>query len=206
LRWERLDPGEQDELVALARKAGRGDEGPRIDLGQLSAKEAGRWEGLVEQATDQRGAFENLRLDHELRATAARARQEASKAPARPRFEERGAVVLPREVVFEWADRPQPILWVIHYGILVFLLGQLESGKALVPHGRVEGEGDESVLVIRRDLGLGAKYDPDSMLRGWEAAVRHLAQAELLTLDQQGTELRVGRGPRILDVMRGRQS
>jgi len=200
--WKRLDDGEAAELVELTRK-GNTPEGFRL-AAALSERELRKWEALIEKGAEAPDVFEAARKDADLRADLAQLAARAKRAPKRPRFEQRGCVVLPREIVFDWFALTAPPLEIGDLGLLVFVLGQLENGEALTPGGRIEGAGDDTTLIIDDRLGLGTKADPDARLVGtWRDALAHLGLPEngLLEVERGGGHVRVKRGRLIREAL-----
>ena len=139
--FKRLDAPAQRELIELSRSAA---DGGGFNVDRLGPR-AKRWEELVERGADADGIFERTRADLSLRARAQELVRRARKPVRRPRWEEDGAVVLPQETVFDWLNRPAPILHLTHLGILVFVLGQLET-RLLCPRA----EGSRGAATRRR--------------------------------------------------------
>lgn len=194
---------EQDagDLVTLTREAGRGGGFNPARLG----KRRKRWESLVERATGEEGLFERLRTDAEFKVEAARLAREAAKPPRRVRYEEEGAVVLPAELL-DWLTEKPPVVWVEHVAVLAMTLMQLENVRAIAPKSRIEGAGDEAVLVVDRRFGLtGGDADPDGRLIRWLDCLGDLHRLEWLVVEQKGQEVRVSRGRRALEIAAGRR-
>jgi hypothetical protein len=200
LNPERLGPGEQLELYELSREA---CEDGVLSLGRLG-KKVRRWERLVERGADRPGIFEKARADETLRAEIAKVVAEATRPPRRIRYEEPGAVVLPRQWIFEWLARPAPVLWLQHIAVLVFVLAQLENGESLAPGSRIEGSGDDATLVLDPSYGLGATLDPQDRFSRWGKDLDHLARNRLLEVERQGREVRIRRGRRVLETAKRR--
>jgi hypothetical protein len=202
--WSRLGPDERAELHGLVTKATTGG-GFNVDE-RLGQRERVRLERLIEKGASADGVFERARSSAESRARMEVLLARVRRAARRPRWEEQGCVVLPKETAFDWLNRPDPILRVDHLGLLVFALSQLENGVALTPGGRIEGAGDDSALVIDLNYGLGASYvDPDGRLR-WKEGLAHLGRNGWLAVERRGGELRVSRGSRALRAARGREA
>jgi hypothetical protein len=196
---------EQDagDLVTLTREAGRGGGFNPARLG----KRRKRWESLVERATGEDGLFEGLRTDAEFKAEAARLAREAAKPPRRVRYEQEGAVVLPGAELLDWLTEKPPVVWVEHVAVLAMVLMQLENVRAIAPQSRIEGSGDEAVLVVAKRFGLaGGDADPDSRLIRWRDCLGDLQRLEWLVVEQAGSEVRVSRGRRALEIVKGRSS
>jgi hypothetical protein len=196
--WDRLDDNEAGELVELTRKADDRVEGFRLN--RLSAKELRRWESLVEVGADAPGVFASAREEAELRAATAELAAQARRPSPRPRYEEAGAIVLPRGLTFDLLTQKGETLWIEHLGLLVWTLAALENGVALNPRGRIEGGGDDAVLVIDMSMGIGVKFHDDETMGRWLEYFAHLGTLELLRVERRGRELLVGRGRLVLEA------
>jgi hypothetical protein len=191
---DRLDEAEQHELVELQRTTFV--QGGGVNLNQLSPGERRKLEALIEKAADRPGHFENVRTEAEMKEKFAVLAERSHRPPRRPRYEEEGSIRIPQQV-FQHLDRPDPAFLIGELGLLAFLQLQLENGKALVPGGRIEGAGDDAVLVIDGNLGVGARFDPEDRLN-WRRDLDHLARNQWFRVERSGQEVRVSRGSRAL--------
>ena len=193
---------EQHELHALVLKIAAGSEQGvvRTSASYLDERDRKRYEALVEKAAELPGHFAKQRDDATMRTKLRELARRVNQPPPRPRYEEPGAVVVPRETVFEFVR--DGILWVEHLGLFVFLLGQLENGEALSPGARVE----DGALVVNR-TGLGVRFfDEDcAAAAAWRRHLDHLVANHLLAVEAKGQELWIRRGPRALAVIDNRK-
>ena len=202
LRAERLSDDERGELVRLTREAGVGG---GLNLTRLSKRDRARWETLAEKgAGKEKGSiFARARKAAETAAEFAELAAEIRKPPRRIDLHEAGSVTLPREWVHEPFDRPDPALFIFDLGLLAFLAGQFENGRALTRNGRIEGTGDDMVLVIDARVGLGAHLDEDDTLFAWERSLDHLVSAEFFVIvEKTNLEIRLRRGRMLLEQPR----
>ncbi len=198
-----LDEDETYELAELVRKAH--DSAGGLAWSRLSRRELSKLERLIEKSCGSRDVFAQVREQFELRTRAAELRKRAARPPRRPRWEEDGAVVLPREL-FDWLNRPDPILELTDIALYVLMLFQLENATPLTPGGRLEGMGDDCAVVVDTRLGIGMKFDPDARFAHWQKDLEHLERNGLLALERRGHELLVRRGRRAIAVAKGRQA
>ncbi len=201
--WKRLDDPEAGELVALVERCASGI---GFDTSKLAKKAAARFERLLETACARdEGWFEQQRQDTKLRRDVDALIVKSRLPPRRPRYEELGAIVLPKLWTFTWFEG-EPILFLQHIALLVAVLAQLENGRSLAPQSRIEGDGDTSELVVDAKFGpVPISIDPESNCTArWTEDAKHLAANHLLTFDRQGTEIRLGRGSRVLALTKAR--
>jgi len=192
---DRLDEDEREQFAELASKATTEDRG--VNLSPLGRRERGALERLLEKAAGEAGLFERRR---EEAVTTARIRELAERAArprARPRFEERGAIVLPQAI---FAQLRSGALWIEHVGLLAFMLAQLENGVSLASQGRLE---DDS-LVIDHVYGLTGSADGDGTFAGWKRILEHLERNEWLDVERSGRRWRITRGRRLREAAKAR--
>jgi hypothetical protein len=197
---ERLDHDEQVALLELAHgcRAGAEPGVHRFNPQQLGRKERSRLEALVEKGAAKPGLFKRHREEATLKQRTAELATRARRPSARPRWEERGAVVLPRETAFEFLR--DGIFFLEHFGLLVYLLAQFENGEALAPRSYFDGD----TLVIDRNVGIGARFDPEGrMTPRWRETFDHLVANGWFTADTSGSGVRVTRGPRAIAATKG---
>jgi hypothetical protein len=211
LDLDRLEVGEQHELVELIKKARPDDEGePNIgvrrlhDLDLLSKKDRRKLEALVERAAGVgAGLFEAERQALEDQAEMEALAVEARRPSARPRYEERGAVVLPKEWALDYVR--DGYLHISHVALLVVLVAALENGETLAPRGHFEDAGATLVLVRSGPLPVAADED-QRLLAGWRKQLDHLAYCGFFEVEKRGNEIRVRRGQRLLELNERRKS
>src|SRR5919109_3678548 len=114
---DRLDDDEREQFAELARKA-RSEEGGGVNLSPLGRRERAALERLLEKAVGETGLFERRRQEAAATVKIRELAERAVRPSARPRFEERGAVILPR-AVFE--QLRGGYLWIEHVGLLAFI-------------------------------------------------------------------------------------
>lgn len=204
-----LEEREQAELVEFAQVAAT-DGGGGLNLTQLPERDRRKFERLVAKAAAKPSDyFDTTRRDAAAFAKVRELAVRARRPEARPRWEERGAVVLSREVAFDWFRQPEPILHVEHLGLLVFLAGMFENGEAHGRTARFEGAGDELTLVVDANLGLGAasSFDADGSIgRGWRRYLEHLEANGFFVVERNGRTWRIKRGPRAVALTKGRRT
>jgi hypothetical protein len=204
----RLDGGQQRRLRELARKAlGEEPQEPGrhrlVDPDLLGKRDRKTFETLLEAAASAPGAFERereaLETDAEIRALAVDAR----RPPARPKLEERGAVVLTRQTAFEFVR--DGVLHVDHLLLLVLLQAQFENGETLgQPGARFEGE---ALVLDSRNTIVPAHFDPNRCLSGrWPKLLEHLVANHFVEIEDRARELRVRPGSRLRKVQKGRRA
>jgi hypothetical protein len=204
-RLEALEVEQQHDLVGLLAKARPDDEGePNVgvrrlhDLDLLSKKDRRKLEELVERAADvEPGLFEREREAAERSAEMERLAVEARRPSARLRYEERGAVVLPKLWAFDLLR--DGYLHVSHLSLLVVLLGQFEAGETIAPRGRFEDGGETLVLTRSGPLPVAADED-QRVLAGWPRLLDHLVVCDFFDVQRRGNETRVRRGKRLLEL------
>jgi hypothetical protein len=192
---ERLDDDEREQFAELARKATSEERG--VNLSPLGRRERAALERLLEKAAGEADLFERRR---EEAAATARIRELAERAvrpSARPRFEERGAVILPR-AVFE--QLRGGYLWVEHVGLLAFVVAQMENGVCLAPQGRYE----DGSLVIDHGWGLTGSCDGEGTFSRWKQIIEHLERNAWLDVERSGRQWRITRGRRLREAGKAR--
>jgi hypothetical protein len=196
---DRLDDGEQRELVEVIGKATDGIPNGS-NFSRLSAKEKARYEQLVEKAAGAPGAFAAERDAAALRGRVAALARRAAKA-ARPKAGGEAALF---EVIGD--HLAGNILHAEHVACLAVILAQLQTGKTFAPEARLEGGGDDAILVVHDRFGLvGADRDEYGLIAGrWRDAVQHLHRNGYLALSKQGPEWRIGIGSRTRRALWGR--
>jgi hypothetical protein len=153
-----LDLREQAELVALARRIEQDEDGQRsTNLTRLSAKELRRLETLIEAGIEAPGHFAKKRQQADTAATLEALAVRARRPGPCARFEESGAVILPRKWAFEFLR--DGTLWLEHVTVLVLLLTLFENQEP-VTYGISFEEGGE-VIALDTNLFLGGDIDPD---------------------------------------------
>jgi hypothetical protein len=194
-----LDEGEQAELVALVAVT-RGDSRREANLGLLG-DDRGRLEELVERLAGlEPGTFEAERKRASMLAKVTALATRARTPPPRPKFEQPGAVVLPRQWAFEFLR--DGILHAEHLLLLTVLLAMFETGEPLV-NASFE-EGGEVLVLDRRNFGAG-RFDPRGTLGRWTKLLAHLERnGFFVVVSNRGPAIRVRRGPRALAVLKGR--
>ena len=191
---KRLADDERPELIRLTLT---GTEGGGFSLARLDKKEVGRWETLVEKATGKQpgSVFERARdlahLEREMRKLAVAAR----KPPRKPKFEEEGAVVLPRGI-FEWLR--DGVIWLDDVAVLCFLLSIWESGETT---STITFDGQTLVVDTRKGLGV---LDPAEQFLSWKKTLESLDRVALVSLEKRGALWRVERGTALLQMLRER--
>jgi hypothetical protein len=195
---KRLGIDEQHEIARLVQKSDRA-----TNVTMLDKRERLRFEALTEKAGGAEGFFDSRRA----RAATTKELHDADvkrrRAPARPCWEEQGSVVLPRETAFEFLR--DGIFHLEHIALLVTALGWLEAGDCTAPKSRIEGIGDDAVLVLDRTYGLGAIVDPEGRISGlWLQILEHIAANNWLRVEQHGGEVHVARGSRAITTTKGR--
>ena len=125
-----------------------------VHAGDASIEERAEFEALVEKAADRPGVFAERRAE----AAAKRQRNElleeahVSLLPRRPKYEEPGAVVLPR-VVFSQLQSTKSGHWGISdIGALAVLVSCFEEKRSLVQNATFEERDGEIVLVARGSI------------------------------------------------------
>jgi hypothetical protein len=202
---DRLEVEQQHDLVGLLAKARPADEGESMlgarrlhDLDLLGKRDRKRLEALVEKAADvEPGLFEREREAAEQSAEMERLAVEARRPSARPRYEERGAVVLPKEWAFDYIR--DGYLHVSHLALLVVLIGQFEAGETIAPRGHFEDGGETLVLIRSGPIPVAADED-QRVIAGWPRLLDHLASCDFLDVQRRGNEVRVRRGRRLIEL------
>lgn len=195
----RLSRDEAHELADLQKKLTRREgyeasPSPWFSFSRLTGQERDRWRLLVGRA-----AGDETLLDRRDEDTSFRKRcielARRTRPIERSLFVEPGSVTLPKEVVFDWLERPDPVLELSHLGLLVAVLAMLENGQSVVRPGRVEGEGPDRMLLLRS--GSLAKLDPEGHVTTYASKIfTHLARNGLVTFSEQAGERRIGYGPK----------
>jgi hypothetical protein len=189
---ERLDDGEQAELVGLIQKA-TADITSGHNFGRLTRKESGRYERLVEKsAALPPGQFRQDRDAVAIRDKAVTLARRIAM-PSRPRSGGEAGL-------FELLGRDlaEGTLWAEHVLVLAVVLAQLLRAEPLAPQARIEGEGENVTLVADRRYGvLGVDHDPEAeLLARWIEPLEHLSVNDLLDVDRDGAEYRIKIGSR----------
>jgi hypothetical protein len=194
----------QADVVRLTRKANEGDDDAGFDLTRLGKREQRRWERLCEVGGGKSpgSVFAAARAASET----AKGFAEIARMVARPKpridRHEQGSVTLPRRVCFDFFDRPDPAITISTLGLLAFVCSQFENGQAL-GYAKLEGSGDDAVLVVDLNLGFGSRFDfRQDVSVGLSRALTHLASVDLLRVERHGPELRIRQGPKLLKANR----
>lgn len=194
----RLSDDERERLLELSKKA---EEGGGFLLDRLGARDRKRWEQLVERGSNRVGFFQQERDRSELQAGMAEVGRKLRLPPKRVRYEAQGSVRIPRRL-FQHFDRngKNPKVQIPTAGILMLVVTSLENGAALAPNSRIDGSGDDAVLVLDRRMGVGQRFDPPG---DWLRRIDHLGKVGWLAVEHRGQEIRIGRGPLMLKTIRG---
>jgi hypothetical protein len=199
-----LSPTELRDLHSLVRLASATEnaDADRFDPDLLSKRNRRKLEALVEQSAGKPGAFQHDRDMADVRREAAEAVRGTMKPGRRPRWEENGAVVLPKQWAYDYLD--QGILFVEHVGLLVAFLSFFENAQ--LP-GRVAGahfERDGDVLVLAVDhLEFGLDQLTDEGMQ-WQRLFDHLVQVGFFEAERHGRTSRIRLGKRALAAREGR--
>jgi len=141
LDLKRLDSEERSAVMKLRS---------RVREGEGSAEDRDEFEALLEKAAGKEpGFFDERRKKAQMKKQLDELKEEAHVAilPRRPRYEEPGAVVLPRSV-FAWLQAAKGQWTVADVGTLSVVLSMFEERRSLVDGADFEqGENGESVLV-----------------------------------------------------------
>jgi hypothetical protein len=206
LDFGRLDDGDLADLVDLHRKLRdearqRGAESGGDDPRYLGTRDRKRFKRLVARACGHDDEhFERAEADAETKAKLRELSIRVNRPPARARLEERGAVVLRREWVFEMLR--DGYLWIEHLGLLVYVLAMLENGEPLTRRVRIEGD---ALVIDDANLGL-LPSDRTDHVWAWKPILDHLDANGLLAIEKNGRQWRVRRGPRVLEMLEGRRA
>lgn len=194
--WRRLSEDERRELVALVEKA------PNPSAaGGLEGEDSERFEALAEKGANRIGHFDSTRDWAKLRLEIAETEADVKRPPPRPRYEQAGSVILPKQWTFDFLQ--EQVLWVSHLGLLVFLMSCLENGRGITRGVEVV---DEDTMRIHLNRGLWGDTDPDGRLADWQSDLKHLCANQFFVLaDAKGPVWTVKRGRRLLDATRARQ-
>jgi hypothetical protein len=203
-RVDRLDAPEQHELAELVRKAKGDDNGDagaaarrHLDLALLSKKDRQKLERLIEKSADAEGAFSRERDEAETRTQMAALAQRA-RVQTRPRYEEEGSVVLPRQFFEHLRDGINQAGELLAF---IYVMGQLEGGEAFGLRCQIEGD----ALVLDQHGSLAPPGgDPDSHLGNARQALEHLARNGYLALSRTGKKTYIRRGSRWLTAVERR--
>jgi hypothetical protein len=201
--WARLSRDERKQLVELSGKIAhrRG-----VDVSRLGRKERPVWEALIEKAARLPGFFAAARDEKEARHFAsemAKLAVEVRKPRRRVDLHEPGSLTLPRLWSFGWFAEADPVLWISHVGLLVFLWAQFENGECIIPGGHFETDDTgQLTLYINRKVGLGKQFDGDEQRLGWMDRVEHLADNTFFVTERSGGFLTVKLGSRLRAVRR----
>jgi len=192
---DRLDDDERERFAELARKATTDERG--VNLSPLGKRDRAALERLLGKAAGEEGLIERRREEAAATAKIRELAERAVRPPARPRFEERGAVILPR-AVFE--QLRGGYLWIEHVGLLAFIVAQLENGVCLAPQGRYE----DDALVIDHGWGLAGSADGDGSFGRWKQIIEHLERNAWLDVERSGRQWRIRRGRRLREAAKAR--
>jgi hypothetical protein len=201
---DRLDKGEQVELVEFAGRVSDGTEyrveRDRVPLAQLPERE--RFERLVETAAGlERGDLKKQRKAAELKQKIDEATWPLRRK-RRPRWEEPGSVILPREVYEHVRDG---VLWAEHQLLFVLVAQQLENGTGLAPSAIVEDDAEgDPVLVVDSNLGVLGGDRTEGGLPRWKQHLEHLEKNHYLAVERTGHVWRIRYGTRAKRHHRGR--
>jgi hypothetical protein len=202
LDWSRLSDDEAATVVELHAKIREGEEPgiTRSDPRHLGDRDRRRYERLVAKAFGRRDdLFEKAEEEAKMKTKLAELAYRVARPPARPKWEEQGAVVLRPLWVGPWVR--DGVLFVEHIALLVIVLAQLEAGVAFAPRARI----DRDALVINTTFGpIGA--DRTDVIWDWQPLLKHLAANRLLAIEPVGNEWRIRRGPRVLEIIEGRRA
>jgi hypothetical protein len=192
----KLSDQERTEIISLTLG---GAEGGGFNTGRLGARDADRWQQLVEKGAGKEpgSVFDAARDWSKLVSGLAKIEQDLRRPPRRVDLHEQGSVTLSREIAFDWFDRPDPVLYIRQLGLLCWFCGQFENGKCIARNGGTEGEGDDLVLVLDLSVGLGGQLDDEDTLIRWQRDLEHLAANNFFAVERSGQTLRVSRGSRL---------
>jgi hypothetical protein len=201
---ERLDEAELDNLRNLTRKVAEpSTPGSKVmNLQLLSDRERKRWMALIEKAAGRPGLFAERREDASLKAQLAAIARSLNQPGPRQRFEEPGAVVLPKLWIHDWLREPA-ILELQHVAVLAFVLSELDNAEPVGPASHLENGGQTLVIDARMGLFPG-RLDPDGRLSNWKKLVSHLEVNKLLQVERRGHEWRISRGIRAVQAIEDR--
>src|SRR5579862_1465522 len=130
VKADRLTSEQRATLIGLVRE---GWADGSFDVTRLGG-DRGEFEQLVEQAAGlEAGTFRRERQQDRAHGELVRLGREMNKPGRRQRFEQPGAVVLPRGVIELWQgeDDDRPVLWADDIAVLCYLLACWENGGAL---------------------------------------------------------------------------
>jgi hypothetical protein len=196
-----LDDGEAAEFVALIRKVEQDEHGERsTNLTRLGRRELVRLEALVEACIEAPGYFVHLRQQADSKSTLEALARKARLPGPRERWEEPGAVILPKKWAFEFLR--DGVLWMEHVALLVLLLSLFENQEPL-GYGITFEEGGE-VLVLDTNLFPPGQLDPDARLSNWRETLQHLVENKFFEVSTSGPTMRVRRGPRVIEAVEQR--
>jgi hypothetical protein len=205
LQADRLTDQEKATVIKLTRKASGDDDDAAFDLDRLSKRERLRWERLCEVGGGREpgSVFEAARKAQETATGFAALARLAARPKRRIDLHEKGSVTLPKQIVFDFLDRPNPALTIATLGLLVFVCSQFENGAALGRYARLEGSGDDAVLTVDANYGFGAQFDyRDDVTVGVWRSLRHLDRLGLLRVERSGPQVRIRQGPKLLQANR----
>jgi hypothetical protein len=201
---DRLTAEEKADIVRLTRKANEGDDDAGFDLTRLGKREQRRWERLCEVGGGKEpgSVFGAARAASETAAGFRAIARMVAKPKPRIDLHEQGSVTLPKRVVFDWFDRPDPAITISTLGLLAFVCSQFENGQA-PGYAKLEGSGDDVALVVDLNLGFGSRFDfrQDVSVGLWRA-LTHLARQGLLRVERNGPEVTIRQGPKLLKAAR----
>jgi hypothetical protein len=201
----KLSDEEQRDLLDLVKKASASED-PDVDAfnpDKLGKRDRGKLERLVEKGSGAPNAFKESCADAAFRAEIAEIAKEAMKPERRPKWEEEGAVVLPKQWCFDFVR--DGVLWVDHVGLLVTMLAWFESAE-LPPRlwgASFEQQAGDLVLVVDSVLfGLGAVSEEG--VPGWKRTFDHLVTNNFFEVERRGKEWRIKLGSRTLAARKAR--
>jgi hypothetical protein len=131
-----------------------------------------------------------------LKSLAVKARRPGPRA----RWEEPGAVILPRKWAFEYLNTG--VLWMEHIALLVLLLTLFENQEPL--GFGIEFEEGGEVLVLDTNLFPPGQLDPDSRFSNWRDTLQHLVANRFFETASRGPTMRVRRGTRVIEATKRR--
>lgn len=205
LQADRLTEEERTSLMKLTRKASEGDDDAGFSLDRLKKRDQAVWERLCEVGSGREpgSVFAAARKAQETAKGFAALARLASRPKRRVDLHEEGSVTLPRRVVWDMLDRPNPALTIATLGLLVFVVAQFENGAALGRYARLEGSGDDAVLTVNSNYGFGNEFDyRDDVTVGVWRSLQHLDRLGLLRVERSGPQVRIQQGPKLLRANR----
>jgi hypothetical protein len=202
----RLSTDEVNELRALVAKVthvgefeAQGFDVRAWNVAALDRKETKTFEKLIEKGADMKGVFKERRAQDELAVELKKVGEmfRRDSRPRRPKLAGPGVVQLPA-FLFEdgWLGGDNGF-GVADLGVLALVLGLIDGRAEWVPGARVEGD----TLVANMEAGGLGGYivDPDQILMPRRKQLLDwLCENKLLTIEKNGADWRISRGPVLL--------